>query len=165
MRRRWIGRVVAIAAVFAVGVGLGAAQRAWTMAGKSSGRSPSSGDALVARPQASIVGPANGLYCTPATDNGVGVHDLGGIPAGLRVTVTVDSYNTGFDPVAAVIGATMGLDAGDNVRTVTFYDNDSGGEKDSRIEFVTPQSGNYFLLVGDYPDAVTGCYRYEVAIR
>ena len=55
--------------------------------------------------------------------------------------------------------------AGDTVRTVTFYDNDSGGEKDARIEFVTPQSGNYFLLVGDNPDSVTGCYRYEVAIR
>lgn len=165
MTRIWTSRIFMVGAVFALGVGLGAAQRGWTMPGKSPGGSTPSSSALVARPQASIVGPANGLYCTPATDNGVGVHDLGGLAAGLRVTVTVDSYNSGFDPVAAVVGATMGLGAGDTIRTVTFYDNDSGGEKDSRIEFVTPHSGNYFLLVGDYPDAVTGCYRYEVVIR
>ncbi len=165
MTRRWIRRIVAIAAVFALGVGLGAAQRGWTMMGKAPRGSATRGGALVARPQAAIVGSANGLYCTPATENGVGVHDLGGLSAGLRVTVTVDSYNAEFDPVAAVVGATLGLGAGDTVKTVTFYDNDSGGEKDARVEFVTPQSGNYFLLVGDYPDAVTGCYRYEVAIR
>jgi len=39
-----------------------------------------------------------------------------------------------------------------------FHDNDSGGDGDSKIDFTTPQEGNYLLLVGDYTDAVTACY-------
>ena len=120
---------------------------------------------LVARPQASIVGSANGLYCTPNIENGVAIHDIGGISAGLHVTVTVASFSAGFDPAAAVIGAMVGQKAGNTVKTATFYDNDSGGDKDAKIDFVAPQTGNYVLIVGDYADVSTGCYRYEVAVR
>ena len=117
------------------------------------------------RPQASIGSAANGVYCIPDVENGVGIHDLGALPAGLRVTVTVESYVDRFNPAAAVIVATVGEKASNNVKATTFYDNDSGGENDSKIEFVTPQAGNYILLVGDYTDANYGCYRYEVAVR
>ena len=165
MTRSWIGGLVVIGAMVTLGAGLGAAQRGWTMLGKSSDRATARSGALVARPQASIGGAANGVYCTPNTENGVGIHDLGGLPAGLRVTATVESYSDGFDPAAAVVGAMVGQKAGNTVKTATFYDNDSGGDNDARIEFVTPQAGNYLLLVGDYTDVSAGCYRYEVAIR
>ena len=165
MTRKRINGLVVIGAVAILGAGLQAAQRGWTIPGKSSGRSAARSSALVARPQASIGGGANGVYCTPDVENGVGVHDIGGLPAGLSVTVTVESYSDGFDPVAAVVVATAGQKAANTVKTTTFYDNDSGGEKDAKIAFVTPQSGNYILLVGDFTDAFTGCYRYEVALR
>ena len=162
MTRKRINGLVVIGAVVILCAGLQAAQRGWTIPGKSSG---ARSGALVARPQASIGGGANGVYCTPGVENGVGVHDIGGLPAGLSVTVTVESFSVGFDPVAAVVVATAGQKAGNTVKTTAFYDNDSGGEKDAKIAFVTPQGGNYILLVGDYTDAVPGCYRYEVALR
>jgi hypothetical protein len=164
MTRQWITALVAFVAIAMLGAGLEGAQRGWTMGGKASGRS-ATGGALVAKPQASIGGGANGIYCTPASENGVGVHHLGGLPAGLGVTVTVESYTDQFNPVAAVIVATVGEKGGNNVKTATFYDNDSGGDNDSKIAFVTPQSGDYVLLVGDYTDAYAGCYRYEVTLR
>jgi hypothetical protein len=121
--------------------------------------------AVVSGPQASIGGAANGVYCTPPTDNGVGIHHLGGIPAGLSVTVTVESYSDGFNPAAAVVVAMVGEKAANSVKVATFYDNDSGGEGDSKIAFVAPQTGDYILLVGDYTDTTAGCYRYEVGLR
>lgn len=165
MTRNWIGGLVVIGTVVTLGVGLGAAQRGWSMPGKASGRSGTRSGAVVAGPQASIGGAANGVYCVPPTENGVGIHHLGGIPAGLNVTVTVESYSDGFNPAAAVVVATVGEKAANNVKVTTFYDNDSGGEGDSRITFVAPQTGNYILLVGDFTDAVAGCYRYEIALR
>ena len=163
MTRNLSNALVLIGAVVTLGAGLGAAQRGWTVPGKSSAGTGSS--TLVARPQASIVGSANGLYCTPAIENGVAIHDIGGLSAGLHVTVTVASFSAGFDPTAAVIGAMVGQKAGNTVKTATFYDNDSGGDKDARIDFVTPHTGNYLLIVGDYTDTTTGCYRYEVTVR
>jgi len=165
MTRNWTIGLIGIGAVVMLGAGLQGAQRGWTMPGKSSGRPTMRSGALVARPQASIGGGANGVYCTPITDNGVGIHHIGGIPAGLSVTVTVESYSDGFNPAAAVVVAMVGEKAGNTVKTTTFYDNDSGGENDSKLDFVTPQAGNYILLVGDYTDAFAGCYRYEVALR
>lgn len=165
MTRKWINGLIVIGSVVILGAGLQGAQRAWSMPGKSSGRSAVRSAALVARPQASIGGGANGVYCTPQTENGVGIHDLGGLPAGLSVTVTIESLVDQFNPAAAVIVATVGEKAANNVKTTAFYDNDSGGENDSKIAFVTPQAGNYLLLVGDYTDALAGCYRYEVALR
>ena len=163
MTRNLSNALVLIGAVVTLGAGLGAAQRGWTVPGKSSATAGSR--TLVARPQAQIVNSANGLYCTPAIANGVGIHDIGGLSAGLHVTVTVQSFSDGFDPVAAVIGAMVGQKAGNTVKTATFYDNDSGGNKDAMIDFVAPQTGNYLLVVGDYADVTTGCYRYEVAVR
>lgn len=52
----------------------------------------------------------------------------------------------------------------DNVRFTNFHDNDSGGEGDARVEFVTPQSGIYLLHVGDFTDVTAGCYRYHVLL-
>jgi len=160
MTRNLINALVLIGAAVTLGAGLGAAQRGWTVPGKSS-----ASGTLVARPQASIVGSANGIYCTPSIENGVAIHDIGGLPAGLHVTVTVASSSAGFDPAAAVIGAMVGQKAGNSIRTATFYDNDSGGDKDAKIDFVTPHTGNYVLIVGDYADISTGCYRYEVTVR
>jgi hypothetical protein len=162
MTRNLSNALVLIGAVVTLGAGLGAAQRGWTVPGKSSATGSRT---LVARPQAQIVNSANGMYCTPAIENGVDIHDIGGLSAGLHVTVTVQSFSDGFDPAAAVIGAMVGQKAGNTVKTATFYDNDSGGNKDAMIDFVTPQTGNYLLVVGDYTDVTTGCYRYEVVIR
>jgi hypothetical protein len=117
------------------------------------------------RPRAEITGPADGIHCTAATDNGVGVHNLGFLPAGLSAALTVESFSQDFDPVAAVIVATLGENGGNTIRTTTFYDDNSGGDKDPRIEFVTPVGGTYLLLVNDLRDAVVGCYRYQLSGR
>jgi hypothetical protein len=90
------------------------------------------------------------------------VHNLGFLPSGIPVTVTVEGFSEGFNPVAAVLVATVGSSAGNNVRTTTFYDDDSGGEGDPRVQFTTPVGGTYLLLVNDLTDAVVGCYRYQV---
>ena len=86
MTRNLSNALVLIGAVVTLGAGLGAAQRGWTVPGKSSATGSRT---LVARPQAQIVNSANGLYCTPAIENGVDIHDIGGLSAGLHVTVTV----------------------------------------------------------------------------
>src|SRR5262245_47304826 len=49
-------------------------------------------------PQATIGGSANGLYCPDMSDQAVGMHDLGWIPAGRNVVVVVQAIvPTGFD--------------------------------------------------------------------
>ena len=116
--------------------------------------------------QAVIQGSSNGIYCPDMTEHAVGVHDLGWMPAGVDVTVTVVSSGPStFDPVAAVMVASVGATAGGNVKVNTFYDNDSGGDKDPRVAFVAPQEGTYFLLVGENSGNGGGCYRYQVSIR
>jgi hypothetical protein len=168
MTKRRAGRLAGL--VFGsvlVVTGIEAAQRGWVLPLKTSVASTMSGmrgGALVTRPRASIGGEANGVYCAHPAENGVGVHALGAIPVGMHVVVTVESYTEGFDPVAAVIVPTLGQKAANTVRVATFYDNDSGGEQDARIDLVTPQSGNYLLVVGDFTDNVAGCYRYQIVI-
>jgi hypothetical protein len=146
--------------------GIQAAQRGWVMPLKKSTSSVSAvrSGVLVTRPRAAIGVDANGIYCVAPTENGVGIHDLGAIPAGFHVVLTVESYSEGFDPVAAVVVTTLGEKAANTVKVTTFYDNDSGGEGDARVDFVTPQDGNYILLVGDFTDTVVGCYRYQILI-
>jgi len=147
--------------------GMQAQQSGWFMTFKPGVRAkaPAGRSGVVkARPQASIGPDANGLYCTSPMENGVGIHDLGGIPAGVHVVVTVESYSDGFDPVAAVVVPQIGQKASNTIKLTNFYDNDSGGEGDSRIDFVAPQEGNYILVVGDLTDANVGCYRYQVLI-
>lgn len=119
----------------------------------------------IVRPRAEIGGGANGIYCTAQWDNGITVHDLGFIPAGQNVSITVESYIDNFNPVAAVLVASIGQGAGNTIKTTTFYDDDSGGDRDPRIEFVAPQAGTYLLLVNDLTDATVGCYRYQMVIR
>jgi hypothetical protein len=120
---------------------------------------------ITVRPQ-SISGGSNGLYCPDMSEDAVGVHDLGWLPSGRNVTVIVESNTTSeFDPVAAVVVATVGQKAGNSVKTNTFYDNDSGGDKNAKVSFVTPQNGTYLLLVTDYPGTSPGCYRYQVDVR
>lgn len=143
-----------------------AVQRGWVLPLKTATRAASGvrSGVLVARPQATIGGDANGVYCAHPSENGVGIHDLGAFPAGFHVVVTVESFTDGFNPVAAVVVPTVGEKAANTVRVATFYDNDSGGENDAKIDFVTPQAGNYVLFVGDFTDAVAGCYRYQVLV-
>jgi hypothetical protein len=154
--------VVTLGVALFVGATIQAAQRGWVVSLKSGvGRQ----GAVIVGPRAEIGGQANGIYCTPQTTNGVGVHDLGGLPSGMNVTVTVEGLSEGFDPVAAVIVPMIGEPAGNNIRTATYYDNDSGGDKDAKLAFVTSQSGNHILVVNDYADKIAGCYRYEVSLR
>jgi hypothetical protein len=119
---------------------------------------------LVARRRAAIGGDANGVYCAHPAENGVGVHDLGALPSGLHVVVTVESYTDGFNPVAGVVVPMLGERAANTIKVGTFYDNNSGGENDAKIDFVTLQAGNYVLFVGDFTDGVAGCYRYQLLI-
>ena len=97
-------------------------------------------------------------------DNGIAVHNLGFVPPGLKVSVTVESYSEGFNPVAAVLVASIGQAAGNTIKTATFYDDDSGGEGDALVAFVAPQAGTYLLMVNDLTDTTVGCYRYQVVI-
>ena len=166
MSPTFLESIVAVALVMMT-AGFETGQRGWVMPGKSGSHS-----SLVPRSRptsaslrAQVGTNANGIYCTPLTENGVGIHHLGSVPAGLHIIVTIESFSEDFDPVAAVIVSKVGEKAGNNVRVATFYDNDSGGEGDPRVDFVTPQEGDYLLLVGDYTDAAVGCYRYEVSIR
>ena len=120
----------------------------------------------ITRPQAEIGGPASGIYCPDMTEKAVGLHDLGWLPSGRDVTVVVESVTGApFDPVATVIVVGLGVPAGNTAKATTFYDNDSGGDKDPQIAFVTPQEGTYVLLVGDNSGSGGGCYRYQVSIR
>jgi hypothetical protein len=108
---------------------------------------------------------ANGIYCPDMSEDAVGVHDLGWLPSGFNVAITVESYTeNAFDPVAAVIVASVGQKAGGAVKVTTFYDNDSAGDKDAKVTFVTPQAGTYLLLVTDFPGQTGGCYRYQAEI-
>ena len=117
------------------------------------------------RPQA-VLGPATGVYCPDMSDGAFGVHDLGWIPSGLNVEINVESYSRNeFDPVAAVVIATMGVPGANSIKTTTFYDNDSGGGKDARITFVAPQAATYVLFVTDNSGKIPGCYRYQANIR
>jgi hypothetical protein len=138
-----------------------AAQHQW----KSSA---SAADALrprVVQPRA-VLGPASGIYCPDMSEGAVGIHDLGWIPAGLNIEINVESYTANeFDPVAAVMVATMGVPGANNIKATTFYDNDSGGGKDVKISFVSPQAGTYVLLVTDNSGTAAGCYRYQASIR
>ena len=116
-------------------------------------------------PRASIGGGSAGVYCPDMTEAAVGVHDLGWIPAGMNLAVTVESYSdNGFDPVAGVIVPSLGSPAGNTLKTATFYDNDSGGDRDARVSFTTPQAGTYLLVVTDYAGKTPGCYRYQADI-
>ena len=153
---------IATLAVIACCAAVEADQRGWVMPMKTSGFA----SLAITRPQASIGGPSNGLYCTSPTENGVTVSDLGSLPAGLHVQITIQSLTTtnGFNPVAAVVVARMGAKAGNTIQTSTFYDDDSGGVQDPRLDFVTPFGGNYLLLVNDNTDATIGCYRYQMVI-
>lgn len=51
---------------------------------------------------------------------------------------------------------TIGQGAGNTIKTTTFYDDDSGGNRHPRVRFVAPQDGTYLLLVNDLTDAVIG---------
>ena len=164
-RRRLLVGLAIGTAVFAA-AGLEAAQRGWVLRVKpeASSASTTRATALVSRPQAIIGADANGIYCAHQAENGVGIHDIGAIPAGMHVVVTVESYTEEFDPVAAVVSPALGARVANTVNLVSFYDNDSGGDRDAKIDFVTPRAGNYLLFVGDNTDAVAGCYRYQVII-
>lgn len=167
MGRNWTMASVVATGVLLLVAGLQAGQRAWGVQLKSKAGVAASGPrtAWSSSPRASIGALANGLYCGSPFENGVGVHDLGGLPSGLHVTVTVESYTDGFDPAAAVLVASLGQKAGDTVAVKTFYDNDSGGSGDARVDFVTPQAGTYLLVVNDYTDSMAGCYRYQMSIE
>jgi hypothetical protein len=119
----------------------------------------------VVQPRA-VLGPASGVYCPDMSEGAFGVHDLGWVPAGLSIEINVESYSQNdFDPVAAVMAASMGVPGANSIKATTFYDNDSGGGKDVKISFVSPQASTYVLLVTDNSGKAAGCYRYQASIR
>jgi hypothetical protein len=83
----------------------------------------------------------------------------------MNVTITVESVSDDFNPAAAVVVPLLGQPAGNTIKTTTFYDDDSGGDRDPRVEFVAPQAGTYLLMVNDLTDVTAGCYRYQVVVR
>jgi hypothetical protein len=151
--------------MLACGIGVAtavAAQHDWAPARAATSRSLRP---TVLEPHA-VLGPATGVYCPDMSEGAFGVHDLGWIPAGLNVEVNVESYSRNeFDPVAGVVVATLGVPGANSIKTATFYDNDSGGGKDVRITFVSPQAGTYVLFVTDNSGKAAGCYRYQASIR
>lgn len=159
---------IAVLALVAYTISVEGGQRTWPGVSKKQVWQPqrvTNRAEPVVRPRAEIGGGANGLYCTAQWDNGISVHELGFIPAGLNVSVTVESYSENFNPVAAVLVSSIGQVAGNTIKTTTFYDDDSGGDRDPRVEFVAPQAGTYLLMVNDLTDATVGCYRYQVIVR
>jgi len=158
-------KIANIGVVVMLACGLGAvtavaAQHDWAPARTADALRPS-----LIQPRA-VLGPATGVYCPDMSEGAFGVHDLGWVPAGLNVEINVESYSRNeFDPVAGVVVATMGVPGANAIKTTTFYDNDSGGGKDVRITFVTPQAGTYVLFVTDNSGKTSGCYRYQASIR
>jgi len=154
---------IGVVITLACGVGAAtavAAQHDWTPARAGDPLRPS-----LVKPHA-VLGPATGVYCPDMSEGAFGVHDLGWIPAGLNIEINVESYSRNeFDPVAGVVAATLGVPGANNIKTTTFYDNDSGGGKDVRITFVSPQAGTYVLFVADNSGKAAGCYRYQALIR
>lgn len=150
--------------VLALASGTATAQHQRTLSGKSS--SQTAPVRPITSPQATISGPSSGVYCPDMFDKAVGMHDLGWLPAGRDVTVVLDAFGSDqFDPVATVLVVGLGVPSGGTAKTTTFYDNDSGGDKDPQIAFTTPQDGTYFLLVGENSGSGAGCYRYQVSVR
>ena len=163
MSTKRIGVVVTLACAL-FGVSTQARQHLWKSPLRGS-RQVQPVEPVTFRPQA-IGGGANGIYCPDMADEAVGVHDLGWLPGGRNVTVIVEANsNNGFDPAAAVVVPTLGEKAANSVKTSTFYDNDSAGDKNARVSFTAPQNGTYLLLVTDYTGKLPGCYRYQVDIR
>lgn len=159
MKIAHIGVIVMLACGLGVATAV-AAQHDWTPARTADALRPT-----LIQPHA-VLGPATGVYCPDMSEGAFGVHDLGWVPAGLNVEVNVESYSRNdFDPVAGVVVATMGVPGANAIKTTTFYDNDSGGGKDVRITFVTPQAGTYVLFVTDNSGKTSGCYRYQASIR
>lgn len=149
------------------GVGADGAQRGWPVTAKKQAAQFAAIQRAepITGPRAAIGGPANGLYCAAPWDNGIAVHDLGFIPAGFNVSVTVEGFSDNLNPVAAVLVPSIGQPAGNTIKTTTFYNDDSGGDGDARVEFVAPQAGTYLLMVNDLTDATPGCYRYQMLLR
>ena len=111
MNTKHIGPVLALGCVV-LAANTAAGQHRWKPSVKASGRSEAVRPITI-RPMAAISGGANRVYCPDMADGAVGVHDLGWIPSGLNVAVTVESFSDApFDPVAAVVVATVGENAG-----------------------------------------------------
>jgi len=159
-----LARLTLTLGVLALASGTAAAQHPRTLSGKSS--SQTEPVRPITSPQATISGPSSGVYCPDMVEKAVGLHDLGWLPAGRDVTVVVDAVGSApFDPVATVLVVSLGVPSGGTAKTTTFYDNDSGGDKDPQIAFTTPQDGTYFLLVGENSGSGVGCYRYQLSVR
>ena len=111
--------------VMVVGYAAGAAaggQQPWPVVGKKQiARAPSvrSRAEPIVSPRAQIGGGANGVYCTAPCENGITVHDLGFLPTGRNVIVTVEGISDGFNPVAGIVVPQIGQPAGNTIKTTT----------------------------------------------
>jgi hypothetical protein len=105
-------------------------------------------------------GPHSGLYCLPTGGVSGGVHDLGFIFQGQRVIVQMFRDREGFDPVAVIRGSNFDLSG----RSFVVTDDDSGGDRSPRFDFIAPFSGNYVMQVREFNGNVFGCYSYRIDI-
>ncbi|MBI4887937.1 MAG: hypothetical protein HY824_12655 [Acidobacteria bacterium] len=83
------------------------------------------------------------------------VHDLGWVGEGARVTIDFDSN---FDAIA---GLTITDVAGQS--TVSYVDDNAGGNLDPRFNLTTTRAGTAVLYVGGV-NGSAGCYAYKAAI-
>jgi hypothetical protein len=90
-------------------------------------------------------------------------HALGFTAAGTRLRIDILSGD-GIDPVATAALLEMGAPAPDaQARMSYFFDDDSGGNLDPRLEFTTQHDGNVVLSVGSF-DGAFGCYWVKIEV-
>lgn len=90
-------------------------------------------------------------------------HALGFTVANTRVRVDILGGDT-IDPVATAALLDMGASTPDGTARISyFFDDDSGGNLDPRLEFTTTYDGNIVLSVGSF-DGSFGCYWVKVEV-
>jgi hypothetical protein len=116
-------------------------------------RSPVGTMGIDGRPS-TLVGCAGGSFYN--------THPLGAAPSGTRIRVDVTSGD-GIDPIATAAILQMGAAAPDNARMQYVVDDDSGGNRDPRLEFTLQFDANVVLSVGSYNGSF-GCYWVKVEV-
>jgi hypothetical protein len=108
----------------------------------------------------------NGLPSTLAACVGdvfYNTHALGAAPRGTRVVVDLTADDV-LDTIATALVVQMGPDTPDGNPRVQFqYNDDSGTNTDSRLDFTLEYDANVILQVGSYSGEF-GCYLAKVEV-
>ncbi|MBM3820693.1 MAG: hypothetical protein FJW14_16980 [Acidimicrobiia bacterium] len=99
--------------------------------------------------------PSSAKHCVSGTSSNV--HGIGWIEAGSRVEVT---FLSDFDPIAGIVLMSIDTAAG---RAAYAVDDDSGGNLEPQLSFVSTFSGNAALYVSGYR-STSGCYWYKLEV-